>query len=195
MSIPGGFLACSVDPVGAHGLIRRMITHSDIKLASFAWGIPLCILEMVILIGPNPFQSKETFPVAEFVPKKVEVVREVSKRGSDSFVLHLTPPDGGDRLSHTDPEESPVAALESRIPHGAPLRVIYAPLHRGNVILEITRVGDAGPPLLAFADVMEDHLNRRWKALLGAGLFFVVGNTIIYYKWKKSRDAHSVGDS
>lgn len=192
--MPGSFPACSVDPVGAHGLIRRMITHSDIKLASFAWGLPLCMVGMAILIGPNPFQSKERFPVAEFIPKKVEVVREVSKRGSDSFVLHLTPPDGGDRLSHTDPEESPVVAIESRIPHGAALRVIYASLHRGNVILEITRVGDAGPPLLAFADVMEDHLNRRVTALMWAGFFFVAGNTIIYFRWKKSRDAHTVGD-
>lgn len=191
----GRFPACNLDPVWAHALIWRMITHSDIKLASFAWGLPLCMLGMVILMGPNPFRSKEHFPVAEFVPKKIEVERMESKRGSDSFTLHLTPPDGGDRFSHTDPEESPVVAIESRIPNRALLRVIYAPLHRGNVILEITRVGDAGPPVLAFADVMAEHLSRRWLILMWAGLFFVVGNTIIYYKWKRSRDAHSAGDS
>lgn len=166
-----------------------MITHSDIKLASFAWGLPMCMLGMVILVGPNPFQSKGTFPVAEFVPKKVEVERKVSKRGSDSFVLHLIPPDGGDRFSHTDPEESPVVAIESRIPNGVPLHVIYAPLHRGNVILEITRVDNSGPPLLAFADVMAEHVNRLWMILMWAGLFFVTGNTIIFYKWRKSRSS------
>jgi hypothetical protein len=165
-----------------------------IKSIIFAWVIPIALVVTILVIPPNPFRSKDSFPSTTFTPKGVSIERHAGSRGSDHFELWLRD-NLGNGYFHRDPEREPIAELERQIPRNVPLAIVYEPRYDGNVLLEIALSDNAAPPILCFADIMEEYAWKRHVVFIVAGVWSAIGNVWLYFVWRAGKGDEGNGDN
>jgi hypothetical protein len=160
-----------------------MKTKRIIKGVIFAWGIPLAIVITAWVFTPDPNRPKDSFPSQVFTPSRVMTKEKQMPRGSDHFELWLHHPEGAG-FFHRSPEPEPIIELYRRIPQDAPLKVVYSPTVEGNVVMEICLGEAEEKPILSFTEVMAEYSSRRRLIYIVAGLWFTLGNLILYALWR-----------
>lgn len=152
-------------------------------MAIVAWVVPLGMVLLPWILGPDLSKPKSEFPSTSFIPVEVKAIGKNGSKGSDHFELWLTSPDHNTYFLR-DPEPEPIAKLRDLVPEGKELNIVYWNTVEGNVLMEIAEASSPAHTLLSFDERVAEYASRHRMVYLTSGIWFIVGTAIFVFLWK-----------